>query len=63
MKCVRRQDGWWVLGGPFGEQGPYATKAEALEVKRRMPAKLAYYNHITGQRLQMPGRKQKAGAQ
>jgi len=34
MKCVKRDDGWWVCGIPeCGDIGPYESRSEANEHK------------------------------
>lgn len=40
MKLVQREDGWWITNTPAGveETGPYPTKAEAVEARRRLLA-------------------------
>ena len=39
MKTVRLNDGWWITGIPDTEDaGPYGTRAEADEDRKRMQA-------------------------
>lgn len=44
MALRKRDDGWWITGTPTGvdETGPFETKAECAEAKRRLLLFLAH---------------------